>query len=351
MAVMRSISYDHGNIARVGAWCWTTLTLSYLAMGLNVVHFVTFYAPLWGAIIFNGIAYFQVIRMPNNAACMAVGMSDRAIHTNARTDMKKIRGGKLEEIVDPVLYYHEQPAFVKEQIERPPISGSDIYRTKDGVELAEFDIKSLKQNEIKDLLNRLVKIPEKDNEGFLLKLKQRMDRVGLKVPTIEVRFQHLNVTAEAYVGSRALPTIQNSCANMLEGFLSYLRIIPTPKKPLPILQDVSGIIKPGRMVLLLGPPTSGKTTLLLALAGKLGSDLQVSGRVTYNGCDLNEFVPQRTSSEVVSEAKEAGYTEPDPRDDLAGTDVARKVIILARESGLKLHLQMPTAQKGCLSIA
>lgn len=30
-----------------------------------------------------------------------------------------------------------------------------------------------------------------------------------------------------------------------------------------------------RMVLLLGPPTSGKTTLLLALAGKLGSDLQV----------------------------------------------------------------------------
>ncbi|KAK1401885.1 hypothetical protein POM88_001490 [Heracleum sosnowskyi] len=185
------------------------------------------------------------------------------------------------------------------KVKSPPISGSDIYRTyKDGVELAEFDTKSLKQNEMKDLLNRLVKIPEKDNEGFLLKLKQRMDRVGLKVPTIEVRFQHLNVTAEAYVGSRALPTIQNSCANMLEGFLSYLRIIPTPKKPLPILQDVSGIIKPGRMVLLLGPPTSGKTTLLLALAGKLGSDLQVSGRVTYNGCDLNEFVPQRTSSYI-----------------------------------------------------
>ncbi|XP_017242637.1 probably inactive receptor-like protein kinase At2g46850 [Daucus carota subsp. sativus] len=33
-------------------------------------------------------------------------------------DLQKIRGGKLEEIVDPLLYYHEQPSFVKEQIER-----------------------------------------------------------------------------------------------------------------------------------------------------------------------------------------------------------------------------------------
>ena len=41
-------------------------------------------------------------------------------------------------------------------------------------------------------------------------------RVGLEVPTIEVRFEDLTVSAEAYVGSRALPTIQNSCANMVE---------------------------------------------------------------------------------------------------------------------------------------
>lgn len=62
------------------------------------------------------------------------------------------------------------------KVKSPPISGSDIYRTKDGVELTEFDVKSFKQDEMKDLLNRLVKIPEKDNEGFLLKLKQRIDR-------------------------------------------------------------------------------------------------------------------------------------------------------------------------------
>jgi len=42
-----------------------------------------------------------------------------------------------------------------------------------------------------------------------------------------------------------------------------------------ILKDVSGIIKPRRMTLLLGPPSSGKTTLLLALSGKLDPNLKV----------------------------------------------------------------------------
>uniref|UniRef100_A0A0E0EKK1 ACT domain-containing protein n=1 Tax=Oryza meridionalis TaxID=40149 RepID=A0A0E0EKK1_9ORYZ len=58
-----------------------------------------------------------------------------------------------------------------------------------------------------------------------------------------------------------------------------------------------------------------------------------SGTLSYI---FNNFEGTRTFSDVVSEAKEAGYTEPDPRDDLSGTDVARKSCSTADEYMQKL---------------
>ncbi|XP_061343387.1 pleiotropic drug resistance protein 1-like [Gastrolobium bilobum] len=158
----------------------------------------------------------------------------------------------------------------------------------------EIDIKKLGLQERRDLLERLVKVADEDNEKFLLKLRNRIDTVGIDFPTIEVRFENLKVEAEVHVGSRALPTVTNYMLDIVDGLLNSM-FRRRRRQHINILQDVSGIIKPARMTLLLGPPSSGKTTLLLALAGKLDSELKFSGKVTYNGHGINEFVPERTA--------------------------------------------------------
>lgn len=60
----------------------------------------------------------------------------------------------------------------------------------------------------------------------------------------------------------------------------------------------------------------------------------LSGSVSFI---FNNFDGGKPFSRLVTEAKELGYTEPDPRDDLSGADVARKITILAREAGYKVE--------------
>ena len=61
----------------------------------------------------------------------------------------------------------------------------------------------------------------------------------------------------------------------------------------------------------------------------------VSGTLSYIFSELTKGLP---FSSVIREAKSLGYTEPDPREDLSGMDVARKVVILARELGHPVNL-------------
>jgi ABC-type multidrug transport system ATPase subunit len=172
-----------------------------------------------------------------------------------------------------------------------------IFRDMVG-EPKEIQIGNLEASEQRLLLDRLVNSVENDPEQFFARVRKRFDAVDLKFPKIEVRFQNLMVESFVHVGSRALPTIPNFIINMAEGLLRNIHVIGGKRNKLTILDGISGVIRPSRLTLLLGPPSSGKTTLLLALAGRLGTNLQTSGKITYNGYDLKEIIAPRTSAYV-----------------------------------------------------
>ncbi|SHH73530.1 aspartate kinase [Chryseobacterium oranimense] len=85
---------------------------------------------------------------------------------------------------------------------------------------------------------------------------------------------------------------------------------------LPVIGTINDLIKSGDRI----------TSIQAVLSGTLN--------FVFNNYDGN-----RTFSEVVAQAQKEGFTEPDPRLDLTGTDVARKILILAREAGYQLQFE------------
>lgn len=131
-----------------------------------------------------------------------------------------------------------------------------------------------------------------------------VDNVCRKQPgglhRVEVEYRNLTVEADAQTGSSRNPSVWNSTKELFDGFVPCGFTGLNQKMPVKLLEGVNGVIKPGRLTLLLGPPGAGKSVLLQALSGRLREHkgLRISGNVKYNGEDIHDFVVQRTAGYV-----------------------------------------------------
>ncbi len=91
---------------------------------------------------------------------------------------------------------------------------------------------------------------------------------------------------------------------------------------LPIIKTISDLILSGDKILKIEAVLSGTMNFI-----------------------FNEIGPEMPLSSAIRRAKEKGYTEPDPRVDLSGTDVVRKILILAREAGYCIEKEQVTVNK------
>merc|ERR1719437_254899 len=160
----------------------------------------------------------------------------------------------------------------------------------------------------------------------------------------------LAAAAASGPGSRTLivdNTASDAPPELYEAWLASGISVVTPNKkagsgPYDRYQRIMAAQKTGNSRFLYEATVGAGLPIVGPLQGLLAAGDEVtmvqgifSGTLSYI---FNTWKPGMKFSEVVEDAKSKGFTEPDPRDDLSGTDVQRKVTILGREMGLKLEL-------------
>ncbi|KAK2077910.1 hypothetical protein QBZ16_003778 [Prototheca wickerhamii] len=149
----------------------------------------------------------------------------------------------------------------------------------------------------------LLSVAEEDTSSNLImlqKLRARLDKAGISVPKVTVRYRDLSVITTIKIGSTSVPTLINVAKHMVE---PVLKLVGKAKKKdsYPIIDSVSGVLRPGVLTLLLGPPGSGKSTMLKTLAGYNRREPGITvkaAELTYNGKQFHEFRVERSSAYI-----------------------------------------------------
>ncbi|KAF0698139.1 Aste57867_11235 [Aphanomyces stellatus] len=116
---------------------------------------------------------------------------------------------------------------------------------------------------------------------------------GKAMPQVEIRFKDLSLAADVAVatkdGGHELPTLLNHAKKSLMGLAKSKRVLHKD-----ILHPVTGVFKPATMTLLLGQPSSGKSSLMKMLAGRfpIEKNISVGGTITYNGSPREDVLKQ-----------------------------------------------------------
>lgn len=138
------------------------------------------------------------------------------------------------------------------------------------------------------------------------------EKVAMHYPEILSKYVSV-VTANKIACSSDLPYYHQLRATASERGVRFM-YETTVGAGLPIIKTISDLVLSGDRIIKIEAVLSGTMNFI-----------------------CNELSPEMPLSQAIRKAKEMGYTEPDPRIDLSGTDVVRKILILAREAGYMLE--------------
>uniref|UniRef100_A0A0D9XVZ9 ABC transporter domain-containing protein n=1 Tax=Leersia perrieri TaxID=77586 RepID=A0A0D9XVZ9_9ORYZ len=168
------------------------------------------------------------------------------------------------------------------------------------------DVWRLGAAERRVLVERLVADIQRDNLRLLRKQRRRMERVGVRQPTVEVRWRNLCVEADCHVVSgKPLPTLLNTLLSLQQLLTTALGFSRRHAK-IPILNDVTGILKPSRLTLLLGPPE--KTSAYISQYDLHVPEMTVRETLDFSARFQGVGTRSEIMKEVIRREKEAGIT-------------------------------------------